>query len=92
MEIGKSKPGGACTPLGADYETYHSYNILKEDSMFGIGLPELTILLVLVLIVFGAGKLPAIGAGVGKSIRNFKSAVSDSDKNSEENESQQITP
>jgi len=64
--------------------------IVKEDSMFGIGLPELTILLVLVLIVFGAGKLPAIGAGVGKSIRNFKNAVSDSDKNSEEKESQQI--
>ena len=63
---------------------------MKEDSMFGIGLPELTILLVLVLIVFGAGKLPAIGAGVGKSIRNFKNAVSDSDKNSEEKESQQI--
>jgi sec-independent protein translocase protein TatA len=60
--------------------------------MFGIGLPELSILLVIVLVVFGAGKLPAIGAGVGKSIRNFKSAVSDSDKNSEDNESQQITP
>jgi sec-independent protein translocase protein TatA len=58
--------------------------------MFGIGLPELTILLVIVLVVFGAGKLPAIGAGVGKSIRNFKNAVTESDKNSEEKESQQI--
>jgi len=51
--------------------------------MFGIGLPELAILLVIVLIVFGAGKLPAIGAGVGKSIRNFKSAVTDSDETPE---------
>ncbi len=58
--------------------------------MFGIGLPELAILLAIVLIVFGAGKLPAIGAGVGKSIRNFKNAVTDSDKNSEDKESQQI--
>ncbi len=58
--------------------------------MFGIGLPELSILLVIVLIVFGAGKLPAIGAGVGKSIRNFKNAVTESDKNSEEKEPQQI--
>jgi sec-independent protein translocase protein TatA len=58
--------------------------------MFGIGLPELSILLVIVLVVFGAGKLPAIGAGVGKSIRNFKNAVTESDKNSEEKESQQI--
>ena len=60
--------------------------------MFGIGLPELSILLVIVLVVFGAGKLPAIGAGIGKSIRNFKNAVTESDKNSEEKESQQIAP
>jgi sec-independent protein translocase protein TatA len=59
--------------------------------MFGIGLPELSILLIIVLVVFGAGKLPAIGAGMGKSIRNFKNAVTESDNNSEENESQQIT-
>ena len=58
--------------------------------MFGIGLPELTILLVIVLIVFGAGKLPAIGAGVGKSIRNFKNAVTESDENPEEKETQRI--
>ena len=56
--------------------------------MFGIGMPELAILLVIVLIVFGAGKLPAIGAGVGKAIRNFKTAVTESDKNSEEKEQQ----
>jgi sec-independent protein translocase protein TatA len=43
--------------------------------MFGIGLPELTIILVIVLIIFGAGKLPTFGAGLGKSIRNFKSEV-----------------
>ena len=43
--------------------------------MFGIGLPELTIILVIVLVVFGAKKLPDIGAGIGKSIRNFKSEV-----------------
>jgi sec-independent protein translocase protein TatA len=58
--------------------------------MFGIGLPELSILLVIVLVVFGAGKLPAIGAGVGKSIRNFKNAVTESDKNPEEEKSQEI--
>jgi sec-independent protein translocase protein TatA len=57
--------------------------------MFGIGLPELAILLVIVLIVFGAGKLPGIGAGVGKGIRNFKKTVTESDKNSEEKGSQQ---
>ena len=56
--------------------------------MFGIGLPELTIILVIVLIVFGAGKLPAIGAGLGKSIRKFKSEVTVSDKIADKQESQ----
>ncbi len=48
--------------------------------MFGIGMPELIIILVIILIIFGAGKLPEIGAGMGKAIRNFKKATSDTDK------------
>lgn len=44
--------------------------------MFGgrIGWPEITLILVIVLIIFGAGKLPSIGTALGKSIREFKSA------------------
>ncbi|MBW2568383.1 MAG: twin-arginine translocase TatA/TatE family subunit [Deltaproteobacteria bacterium] len=45
--------------------------------MFGIGMPELIIILVIILIIFGAGKLPEIGAGMGKAIRNFKGASDD---------------
>ena len=45
--------------------------------MFGFGHWEIMIILVLVLIIFGAGKLPEIGAGLGKSIRNFKKGVTD---------------
>jgi sec-independent protein translocase protein TatA len=48
--------------------------------MFGLGIPELVIILVLVLIVFGAGKLPEIGAGFGKGIRNFKKGISEEKK------------
>jgi len=44
----------------------------------GIGMPELLIILVIILIIFGAGKLPEIGAGLGKGIRNFKKATNDS--------------
>jgi sec-independent protein translocase protein TatA len=47
----------------------------KEEAMFGIGIPELIIILVIILIIFGAGKLPEIGAGIGKGIRNFKKAT-----------------
>ena len=45
--------------------------------MFGFGHWELLIILVLVMIIFGAGKLPEIGAGLGKSIRNFKKGVAE---------------
>jgi sec-independent protein translocase protein TatA len=44
--------------------------------MFGIGMPELLVILVIILIIFGAGKLPEIGAGLGKGIKNFKKATS----------------
>lgn len=48
--------------------------------MFGIGMPELIIILVIILIIFGAGKLPEIGSGIGKGIRNFKKATTETDR------------
>jgi len=42
-----------------------------------LGLPELVVLLVIVLAVFGAGKLPQVGRAAGQSIREFRNAVSD---------------
>ncbi|GAW91254.1 twin-arginine translocase TatA/TatE family subunit [Calderihabitans maritimus] len=43
--------------------------------MFGrIGVPELLVILVLVLVIFGPGKLPGVGRAIGQSIREFKSA------------------
>jgi len=47
--------------------------------MFGFGMPEMIIILVIVLVMFGAGKLPEIGGAMGKSIRNFKKAVDGKD-------------
>ena len=55
--------------------------------MFGIGMPELIIILVIIMIIFGAGKLPEIGAGIGKGIKNFKKAThEDEDKKIEDND------
>ncbi len=48
--------------------------------MFGIGMPELIVILVIIMIIFGAGKLPEIGGGLGKAIRNFKTSMSDPEK------------
>ncbi len=43
--------------------------------MFGIGMPELVVILVIVMIIFGANKLPQMGAGLAKGIRNFKKGI-----------------
>ncbi len=48
--------------------------------MFGIGMPELIIILVIILIIFGAGKLPEIGGAIGKGIKNFKKASREPDE------------
>jgi sec-independent protein translocase protein TatA len=48
--------------------------------MFGLGATELAIILAIVVVLFGARRLPEIGAGVGKAIRNFKSGVSGDDE------------
>ena len=52
--------------------------------MMGIGFPELMIILVIIMIIFGAGKLPEIGSAFGNSIRNFKKSMKDAEEETEE--------
>ncbi|HEU5464159.1 MAG TPA: twin-arginine translocase TatA/TatE family subunit [Candidatus Binatia bacterium] len=47
--------------------------------MFGLGVPELMVILVIALVFFGPSKLPQIGSGLGKAIRDFKKGVTGSE-------------
>jgi sec-independent protein translocase protein TatA len=46
--------------------------------MCGLGMPELIIVLVIALVIFGGSRLPQLGEGLGKAIRGFKKGISDS--------------
>ena len=48
--------------------------------MLGIGIPELLVILVIVLMIYGVGKLPEIGHGLGKAIKGFKRGVSETEE------------
>ncbi len=58
--------------------------------MFGLGTTELIIILVLVMIIFGAGKLPQVGGALGKGLRNFKDGVKEGDEEKSEEEPEKI--
>ncbi|MDY0043426.1 MAG: twin-arginine translocase TatA/TatE family subunit [Syntrophales bacterium] len=61
-----------------------------KNRMFGIGMPELLIILVIILIIFGAGKLPEIGGAIGKGIKNFKKSFQEPDELSDNKDSEKI--
>ncbi len=49
-------------------------------AVLGLGPWEIILLLIIVLIIFGAGKIPQIGAGLGKGIKNFQKAIKGEDE------------
>ena len=51
--------------------------------MMGIGFPELMVILIIIMIIFGAGKLPEIGSAFGRSIKNFKSSMKEAQEEEE---------
>jgi sec-independent protein translocase protein TatA len=60
--------------------------------MFGLGLQELVIILVIALVIFGPSKLPQIGSGLGKAIRDFKKGVSSDETDDATKEEKKETP
>ena len=50
---------------------------------FGLGWPELTIILVIVLIIFGASRVPEIGGAIGRGIREFRKSVTPDEERAE---------
>jgi sec-independent protein translocase protein TatA len=50
-------------------------NLKRQEVQMGrIGIPELLIILLILMVIFGANRLPEIGRGIGKAIKNFKEA------------------
>jgi sec-independent protein translocase protein TatA len=46
----------------------------------GLGIPELIVIVFIIILIFGASRLPEIGRGLGRGIRNFKETASGSQK------------
>ena len=60
--------------------------------MFGFGMPELILVLVIMLVVFGPGKLPQLGSSLGGAIRSFKKGINEEPKVINPKEDQQKEP
>ncbi|GAG25056.1 unnamed protein product [marine sediment metagenome] len=63
--------------------------------MFGLGMPELLVILGIAILVFGATRLPEIGSGIGKAIKNFKKSIKETpeiDVTPSEEENKKIKP
>jgi len=52
--------------------------------MFGLGMPELLVILVIIVFIFGTSRIASLGKGLGEGIRNFKKGIKDEDEDESE--------
>ena len=75
MGVWRSWPGD--TPEVAARLVLRSVIVKGEFAMGRLGLPEMLVILFIVILIFGASRLPDIGRGIGRGIKNFKEATRD---------------
>ena len=88
--VRRSSQADSAGPHGLTGSLAHAFHLMSllappaplvyATAMFGLGIGELLVILVIVLVIFGAGKLPEIGQGLGKGIRGFKREVTRPDE------------
>jgi sec-independent protein translocase protein TatA len=52
--------------------------------MFGLGVPEMLLILVIIVLIFGTSRIPELGRGLGEGIRNFKKSIRNNDEEEED--------
>ena len=52
--------------------------------MFGLGVPEMLLILVIIVLIFGTSRIPELGRGLGEGIRNFKKSLRSGEEEEEE--------
>ena len=92
-DFGSEKSSGHLTLLGGAAMMYGNKKAISKGAAMpfarGIGIPELVIILVIVMIIFGVGRLPQVGGALGHAIKEFRSSQFEKDDSSSDSEGEE---